>query len=154
MNLAIISSSIETIMDGWFASNKSLSKGLYLKQELFQELMGDFLLKIEKRLESLEHGGKIFDKIVRSNEFGIMERYRMFFKEIGLEIRPCEWEAIRGRHHFVHGHAQFQKTDWKQVIPQVNTMQTLFNRTMLKVLGYKGDYIDRSIEGWPDVNLG
>ncbi|MCJ7763011.1 hypothetical protein MUP38_06120, partial [Candidatus Bathyarchaeota archaeon] len=77
-----------------------------------------------------------------------------FFKEFKLNITPAEKEAIEKRHFFVHGHADYDKIDWKQVIRQVNTLHTLFNKTLLKILEYKGDYIDRSIEGWPDIQLG
>lgn len=51
------------------------------------------------------------------------------------------------------GHANYEDEDWAQVISQVNTLQTLFNRAMLKVLGYSGNYIDRSAKGWPDATI-
>jgi hypothetical protein len=70
-----------------------------------------------------------------------------------LKISQAEWEAISGRHRFVHGHARFDKIDWEQVIRHVNTLHTLFNKTLLKILEYKGDFIDRSVEGWPDIQL-
>jgi hypothetical protein len=43
-----------------------------------------------------------------------------------------------------HGATQFDKTDWDSVLQQVNTFETLLNKVLLKLLGYSGNYIDRS----------
>jgi hypothetical protein len=153
-NLPIIASALETIIDNWYKWKKTKSKGLYLEPEKFKELLEENIADLKKKLEKVKNGEKILDKILRANEFGIMERYRVFFEEIQLRISQAEWEAIRGRHRFVHGHARFDEIDWEQVIRQVNTLHTLFNKTFLKILEYKWDYIDRSVEGWHDAQLG
>jgi hypothetical protein len=153
-NLPIIASALETIIDNWYKSKNTKSRGFYLDPEKFEEIIKDNVLDLKGKLEGIENGQKIIDNVRRANAFGIMERYRKFFEEIELRISPVEWEAIMGRHAFVHGHVHFDTTDWKQVIRQVNTLHTLFNRTLLKILGYKWDYIDRSVEGWPDAKLG
>lgn len=103
INLAIISSSIETIIENWFKTNRSVSRGLLLEPAVFNQLTNDLLLTLELKLQGLENGEKVLDAIRRSNAYGIMESYRVFFKEIGLNIRSAEWEAIHGRSHFVHG---------------------------------------------------
>jgi cobalamin biosynthesis Co2+ chelatase CbiK len=126
---------------------------LYLETEQFNELLKENIDDLKKKLDNVKNGEKILDNILRANEFGITERYRVFFEEIKLKISQAEMEAIRGRHLFVHGHARFDEIEWEQVIRQVNTLHTLFNKTLLKILEYKWDYIDRSVEGWNDVQL-
>ncbi|MBN1245522.1 hypothetical protein JXA31_08010 [Candidatus Bathyarchaeota archaeon] len=152
-NLPIIASALETIIENWYKWKKTKSEGLYLETEMFKALLEENLTHIKKKLEKIENGEKIFNKILRANEFGIMERYRVFFEEINLKANKADWGAISGRHRFVHGHANFDEIDWQQVIRQVNTLHTLFNKTLLKILDYKWDYIDRSVEGWPDAQL-
>jgi hypothetical protein len=153
-NLPIIASALETIIENWYKWKKTKSKGLYIETEKFKALLDENVADLKKKLEKVENGEKIFNKILRANEFGIMERYRVFFEEINLKANKADWEAISGRHRFVHGHANFDEIDWQQVIKQVNTLHTLFNKTLLKILEYKWDYIDRSVEGWPDTQLG
>ena len=68
-------------------------------------------------------------------------------------FRSHEWEAINERHKFVHGRIIFDETDWKRVIQHVNTFETLLHKILLKVLGYSGTFIDRSVLGWNDKQL-
>lgn len=168
-NLSIVASAIETIINSWFSSAKTKSHGIYMKKSDFISLLEEEFESIKKKLDikyaeekkkTMEQkkdrktdGEKIFEKILRANEFGISERIRRFFEEINLELTRVEKEAIDGRHFFVHGHADYDKIDWEQVVRQVNTLHTLFNKVLLTVLKYKWDYIDRSIEGWPDAKL-
>lgn len=96
---------------------------------------------------------KIMDKIKRANEFGVMERYRIFFEEINLKLESHEWKAIKERHKFVHGHARFKDANWSKIMVYVYTYETLLNKVILKLLDYSGQYIDRSVQGWKNRNL-
>ncbi len=53
----------------------------------------------------------------------------------------------------VHGRMIFDKMDWKQMIQHVNTFETLVHKVLLRLLGYSGTYIDRSVVGWNDKHL-
>ena len=75
------------------------------------------------------------------------------FEEINLPIDDHEWEAIEERHKFVHGRILFDKTDWERVVQHVNTFETLLHKILLKLLGYSGTFIDRSVPGWKDKQL-
>lgn len=80
-----------------------------MEKDKFTDLLKEDLENIRKKLEGLPESKKIIGKILRANEFGIMECYRTFFQEIGLSVVPKEWDAINGRHIFVHGEALFDK---------------------------------------------
>ena len=133
-----------------------------MEKEVFVTLLKDNIEDIRRKLrenfksESLTEDSKVektINNILRAYQFGAMERYRIFFKEINLPIGTIEWEAIKTRHKFVHSEAQFDKTDWNSVLQQVNTFETLLNKVILKLLGYSGDYIDRSKIPWENKVL-
>jgi len=153
-NLPILAAALESVMNGWFKYAKSKSKGVYMKKEEFESLLNMEIGVLKKRFENIPDGDKIFAKILQAYSYGITERYRVFFQEIGLSIDSDEWEAIKARHKFVHGQMIFDETDWKRVIQHVNTFETLLNRILLKLLGYSGTFIDRSAVGWNDKQLG
>ena len=157
-NLPIFAAALESIINGWFNS-KSESHGVYLTKEKFLETIEEEINTIRKKLDlifgtEIETSQKIINKLLRANEFGVMERYRLFFDEIKLKVEPHEWKAIDERHKFVHGRTRFNDADWKKIVLYVNTYETLLNKVILKLLEYSGTYIDRSIIGWKDKQLG
>jgi hypothetical protein len=152
-NLPIIAMAIETIINSWYNWTKTKSHGKYMEKSDFISLLRDELDNIKKKLDVKTDGEKIYNNILIANQFGITERMRRFFEEINLNLTQAEQEAIERRHFFVHGYADYDKIDEKQVKRQTDTLHTLFNKTLLKILEYKWDYIDRSVEGWPDAQL-
>lgn len=169
LNLPIIASAIENIINAWYDWTNTKSHGMYMEKSDFTSLLRKELDSIKEKLNAkyaeekkklMEQkinektaGEKMFDRILTSNEFGITERMWRFFKEINLDITKAEKEAIVGRHFFIHGHADYEKVDWEKAIRQANTLQTLFYKTLLRILEYKWDFIDRSVEGWTDAHL-
>jgi hypothetical protein len=149
-NLPILAAGVESIIDGWFNTK---SQGVYMKKKEFESLLKEEIEAIKEKFEKKPHGDKIIANILKAYNFGIMERYRVFFEEINLPIDDHEWEAINERHKFVHGRIIFDETDWKRVIQHVNTFETLLHKILLKVLGYSGTFIDRSVLGWNDKQL-
>jgi len=124
-----------------------------MKKEEFETLLEKEIKAITRSLEGKPNGDKIIANILRAYDFGITERYRKFFEEIDLPIDDHEWEAIKERHKFVHGRIIFDDTDWKRVIQHVRTFETLLHKILLRLLGYSGTFIDRSILGWKDKQL-
>lgn len=149
-NLPILAAAVESIINGWFNTK---SQGLYMKKEEFESLLKEEIEAIKRRLEKEPHKDKIIAKILKAYDLGIMERYRIFFEEINLPIDTYEWEAINERHKFVHGHIIFDEANWKRVIQHTNTFETLLHKVLLKLLGYSGAFIDRSVLGWKDKQL-
>jgi hypothetical protein len=150
-NLIALASGVESIIYGWF-SNKSHSN-VFLEREKFESLLKEEITSIQNKLKSIPEGDKILDNILRSNEAGIMRRYKIFFEQIGLKISDDEWEAIEERHIFVHGKALLDKIDWHKVAIHTRAFEVLFNKILLKVLGYTGSYIDYTTINCPEVQL-
>jgi len=152
-NLPILATAIESIMYGWYKYTESKSHGVYMKKEEFESLLENEIEAIKGKFENKPYGGRIIENIRRAYNFGITERYRIFFEEINLPIDSHEWEAIKERHKFAHGRIIFGRADWKRVTQHVNTLETLLHKIVLKLLGYSGTFIDRSVPGWKDKEL-
>lgn len=152
-NLPVLAAAVESIINGWFKYKKSKSQGVFMRKKEFEALLKEEIEAITRKLEVKPNGDKIVEKILKVYEIGIMERYRVFFEEINLAIDNLEWEAIEERHKFVHGRILFDKADWKRVIQHVRTFETLLHKILLKLLGYSGTFIDRSVIGWKDKQL-
>jgi len=151
--LPILTAALESIINGWFNSNKTKSKGAYMKNKEFQTLLKEEIDEIKKKLLGKTNGEEILKKILNAYTAGTMERYRIFFGEIDMPLDDNEWEAIKERHIFVHGRALFDTTDWKSVANHVWTLETLLHKVILKLLSYSGLYIDRSSIGWKDHEI-
>lgn len=152
-DLPVLAASVESIINGWYKHPKSKSHGVYIKKNEFESLLKEELEAINRKLEKRPAGAKISAKLLRSYEFGLTERFRVFFEEIDLPIEVHEWQAIKERHKFAHGGAIFDETDWKQMIQHVDTLETILHKILLKLLGYLGPYIDRGVLGWKDKQL-
>jgi hypothetical protein len=152
-NIPILAASLESIIKGWFKSRTSKSQGCYMDQASFEILVKSEIDAIQKELDSHfktdgDKTKKIINTMLGSNSFGPTERYRNFFKEVGLELTQLEEDAIKERHKFIHGDAIFDKENWRQVSQRGRTIETLLNKVILKLLSYSGEYIDRSITPW------
>jgi hypothetical protein len=92
-------------------------------------------------------------RIKTAFNMGTNDRLLAFFDEIGLRIGDVEKSAIKARNLMAHGYVPSNESEWEEMIRQTYIYETLFNRVFLKILEYEGNYIDRSIEGWPERNV-
>lgn len=170
-SLSLYFSALEAIMNGWFKSDKSKSKGKFLKEKEFKSIFKEELESIKKKLENKEKEIKdkfnsfeekinidfIYNGIRKRlqfiNDMGVMDRFNQFFNEINLKVGNKEWDAIRARHSIAHGRASTKDEDIDKFFTHSMIFVTLLNKVILKLLGYSGDYIDRNIIGWNDKYL-
>jgi hypothetical protein len=166
--LPIYSSSMESLMNEWFKSNNSKSKGKYLEDKEFYQLFTDEINSIKNKIErrkneindALNNNQKddesiipfngILKKIEYMNNMGVNDRIRNFFKEINLELNDLEWETIKARNNFAHGRINTQDENIEKEHQFSFIYYTLLNKIFLKLLDYSGDYINRNVIGWND----
>ncbi|MDH5770345.1 MAG: hypothetical protein OEZ25_03550 [Candidatus Bathyarchaeota archaeon] len=152
-NLPMLAAAVETIMNGWFDHPKSKSRGVLMPKTKYKNVLREEIASIKSKLKEEKEGDKIIKNILQAYVMGVTDRFPVFFNEINLVVEEHEWHAIKKRHVFAHGGIEFDKTEWKPLIRQVQTYETLFHKIILKLLGYSGSYIDRSIVGWKDKQL-
>ncbi|WP_054864551.1 hypothetical protein [Methanosarcina barkeri] len=171
-NLPVLSSSLELIMHNWFKSENSKSNGFWIPNGDFEDMIKESLSVAEKKIDeyienkikSLENSDSleaqeieelkktIMNNICHSNGMSISKQYLAFFKEIGLESGPVEKKAINARHAMAHGNKMDIK-EFEKMERCTRAYQTLFHRVFLKVLGYEGRHVDRSVIGFPEKNI-
>ena len=152
-NLPLLAAAVEAMMNGWFKSKKSKSQGTYMEKDKFEELLGDEMNNLEIKLESEPYGDRLMNRLHNANQIGVMDQFRFFFNEIDLHIDENEWNAINARHAVAHGRIASKQKEWEQMIQHTSTYETLIHKILLRLLGYSGSYIDRSVLGWKDKQL-
>jgi hypothetical protein len=102
----------------------------------------------------LEGGEIMLNKISGAFRKGVNEKMTFFFNLLGMEIGKTEKAAINLRNKMAHGKRDYQKeeTIFDDIV-LTRVYQVLFNRIVLKLLGYQGYYIDYSMENSPSRPL-
>lgn len=144
--LPIISSGLESIMNGWFKSQKSESKGAYLPKDEYEKVIEPLLEDLKETLDENQFIDRIVNKIEKAYLMGANEKFEVFFGEIELPYGERERECIKKRNAFTHGS---KGTDDLEIYKNTNTFFILFTRVLLILLGYEEEYIDYTIIGFP-----
>lgn len=178
-SLPVLSGALEIIMKSWFKSENSKSKALYMPESEFNRLLEEEFKNIEKKFdnlieskitdlkpeerelrkkqESMELKKPIMNSLYNSNQMSLTKKYRIFFKEIGLITGDKEEEVLKCRHTMAHP----EKVSYEELEKMRKctlAYETLFHRVFLKVLGYNGNYVDRSsplipMIGYPERDI-
>lgn len=150
--LIILAGGLELLSGCWHGSNESKSHGKFLPKNEFNKLFKDELVAIQKKLNDLKcedddcnnfdkNKDRIYQNVFKLNDMGTKASITNFFREINLNIGEIEEKAIECRNEPAHGNIlnvnEFAKLKRYEI-----AYRTLFNRAILKLLEYDGDYID------------
>lgn len=152
-DLALYSSAVEALKKAWFKSTRTKSKGVHMAREDFEKLLGDLLAAMTERLEEYSAPRAITNRLHGAYQMGANEQVRAFFDELGLAVGVREEEAMRARNLPAHG-GLTEATNLDDFRRHTHAYRSLFDRTLLKLLGYTGAYIDRTERGHPARALG
>jgi len=151
-NLPLLAAAVEAIMNGWFNSTQTRSHGVYMEKAHFDSLLRDEMTAIKEKLEAEMYRDKVIKRLQDAYQMGVTDRFQFFFEEIVLAVNGNEWEAINARHDIAHGRLATKDKAW-EMVQNTNAYETLLNKIILKLLGYSGDYINRSSISWRDEQL-
>lgn len=146
-DLPLLSSALERLMRAWFKSTRTRSRGEYMPQAAFDELLADDLSSARAKLQGNAYATRIENRLRGAYRMGVNEQFETFFDELGLAIGRGEKDALRGRNSPAHGGGgdggpeKWVRLGW--------AYRVLLNRTILHLLGYTGRYIDYSVLGHP-----
>lgn len=153
-NLPVLASSVEMLKKNWYSSKKSKSRGVYMPKKEFDALLEDELAAIEEKLGGVEYGDRMTRRIRNAFNLGSSESIEFFLEELGLPIGPNERSALKARNPMAHGSsASLDESRHQEMVNNTLSFRTLFNRVLLKLLNYDGEYIDYSARGWPERPL-
>ncbi len=149
-NIPIMANGIEILSKYWYKSKKSKLKGIYLAKDKFDSITQEEFEKIEINLEKSIFKEKIMNKLKSCYSMTLTDRLKFFFSEIDLKIGDMEQEAINCRHKMIHSNVLTGDREIEKIIRLSYAYRCLFHRTLLKILGYSGKYIDYSMSGLPE----
>jgi len=163
-NLPILSSAVETLA-GQVLKNHPEVKHYHIEYKKFTELIEEDIISVEKKLDTViensysqEKKDAIKDSILRkikgSSQRGSNEKLEMMFEIIGLPIDEIERKAIKARNKMAHSSlGEISDEEIKTTIRLTRAYETLFNRILLKILSYDGEYKDYYTFGHPNRNI-
>lgn len=149
MNLTSYSSSLEALMNAWFASSKSKSHGSYIEVSQFQSEINPIMTSLKTKYSNDPAWIKIISRLEGANQISISDKYQRFFQELSIESGNVEKEVISSRNKFAHGGA-VKSNQSNYVVKAARAYETLINRCILKALGVSNHYIDYSEYDFPN----
>ena len=153
-NLPVLATSVEMLKRAWYSSKRSKSRGVYMPKKDFDRLLEEELAAMEKKLREVEYGGRMMSRLRSAYNLGSNESMEFFLGELGLPIGPTERSAIKARNPMAHGSAALlDESRHQETVNDTLSYRTLFNRILLKILGYDGAYVDYSAREWPERSL-
>lgn len=156
LELPIITATIETLSKSWFKSSKTKLNPVYLDKATYRNLIKNELESLDKKLNDIPCAYKtiILSKILNANQWTVSDRLNKFFEEIGLNIGNTEKYVLKMRNKPAHGGIMGQSNeDILTLIDLKRAAQTFLHRIILKLLEYKGEYIDYLEIGFPSKNI-
>lgn len=139
--IPVIASAIETLQKAWFALEENESVSVYYPKTKFRELKKDLIAIIDEKLEEGPYKNAVRNKVDQLNQMSVRDKNESFFAQLGITYGEREIQAIRMRNVFAHGDTN-GKTDAGNMIEAIKVLQLLYAKSVLKLLGYEGEYID------------
>ncbi|NCU05228.1 MAG: hypothetical protein GXC73_14710 [Chitinophagaceae bacterium] len=153
INLPILSSAVETLAQQMLKMHPEV-KHYYIEYNEFSTIIKDELGSIEKKLEGNPNKGIILNKLKNSSLRGSNEKLDMMFEMINLDVGKIERSAIKARNKMAHSSlGNIGEDEIRETIRMTRAYETLFNRILLKILGYNGPYIDYYTLGHPSRSI-
>ncbi len=146
-DLVHYAAAVEALKNSWFRSTRTKSKGVYLPKEDYERLSCKTIDSLRGQVPQA-----VLNRITGAYRMGNAEQLRAFFDEIELPVGSNEEQAMKARHGSAHGGLSTE-ADVEELVRHANGYRALFERTFLRLLGYEGNYIDRSTIGHPSRPL-
>jgi len=148
-NLVLYRAAVEGLKTAWFESTRTKSRRQYMNRSDFDAFLGDVLREAERKLSGVDKGDRILRRMKDANNMGSNEEVENFFAEIRLALGKTEEDARRAQNAPAHGRTVKSNEDLLKWTRHYAASRVLFQRTLLQLLGYEGDYLDKTTIGIP-----
>ncbi len=149
-NLPIIASGFEVLINSYLESYNIIKKYTKKEKRDYRELISEDLESLRQKLAGYDFAPFVLNKIKNPYNFGIGEKFRIFFESISLNFEndSMEIQALKARNLMTHGRINISSTEGIREIKKISDAYvTLVNRVILKLLDYDWYYVDYSKEG-------
>lgn len=154
-NLPIMSSGLETLAEAYISANNLIKNYAKAERKVYKELVSDELKSLKSKLKDYDFNKRVVDKLENPFNVGVGEKIKLFFSflKFDFDSNSIENQAIRARNAMTHGPFENNETEIRKYIKLSHAYKSLFNRSLLRVLGYDGTYKDYSSLGHPDLDI-
>ena len=154
-NLPILSSALESLASNYLKLNSIKRKYTREEKKNYEKLIKPHLNNLEQLLKDYDFKDNVIGKVQNPFHMGTGEILKLFFKSINVDFskKSIENKALKARNTMAHASVVNSEMSIRDLIRITNAYQSLFNRSLLKVLGYSGNYIDYYSEGMPERSL-
>lgn len=149
VNLPILAGALE-IVAGKYLDMTGNIRLEYLPQKEYETLIADEVSSLTEKLSAFDGAEIIINKLKGAFRKGPNEKINFFLSMLGLDIEKQEKAAINLRNKMTHGNRDYSNNKIaNEDVVLSRVYHVLFNRIVLKILGYDGYYIDYSIQRSP-----
>lgn len=149
VNLPVLSSAVEILAAEYLKQHKEFNTEIIAGKE-YAQLIEDEIEKLQLKLSAYPGNEIIINNIKKANKKSINVQMNTFFKLIGLDIGKDEKAAIQLRNKMAHGSRDYSQDERAyDDLVFTRVYEVLFNRILLKLLGYDGYYTDYSLQNSP-----
>jgi hypothetical protein len=152
IDLALFRGAIDALKNAWFKSMRTLSKGLHMPQDEYDDLAGEMIAGLQHRLEKHSGASAMISRVRSANRMSNAEQVGTFFAELGLPIGAAEKAGLAAANAPAHG-SLTSAGKQEQLVRHGFACRALFERALLRILDYDGNYVDRTSLGYPERQL-
>jgi hypothetical protein len=146
--LTRISAAVDGLATRWLKSARAKTRGVYLPKEEYDSLTHSDFATIRQKLALVADRDSIIRILEGAFDIrGVAEKRTQFLRELGLQIGATELAAFKARHAPAPGTGPVSREAFRGTIRAIDAYRCTFERILLKLLGYVGDYIDYTAEG-------
>jgi hypothetical protein len=154
VGLMIISAAVNGLATRWLQSSRSKTQGIYLPKDEFSALTRGEFTAIREKLAHIPGRDFIMRTLESAFEIrGVVLKRDTFLSEIDLPIGSVEREAFKARNAPAHGTGAGTREEQRKMIRAVDAYICTFERIVLKLLDYAGEYIDYTAPNYPRTPL-
>lgn len=149
-NLPIIASGFEMLINSFLERNNLIRKYTKKEKHDYRQMVTEEIESLRAKLTPYDFAPFVLNKLENPFNFGIGEKFKIFFKNISLEFESnsLESKALRARNLMIHVGFDFSTIERQKEIKKLSDAYiTLVNRVILRLLDYDGYYVDYSKEG-------
>lgn len=155
INLPVLSSGLEGLAETYLKHNTLIPKSDDETTKKYNKFLSDNSAFIEG-LKEYSFGKSVINKIQNPYNIGVGEKLQLFFNSLDMNIDKdsIENEALMSRNKMTHSSSGIDSIKRaKAAIKMTRAYETLFHRTILKVLNCDGGYTDYYTIGHPERKL-
>ncbi len=151
-NLPILASGLESLAVKYISAKKTIKKYNKTEKKSYKKLIQPELMMLSKKLEGFQFKNFLLNKLNNPFSYGLGEKIKLFTNELEFNFNEdsIETKALQARNMMAHS-SMSKISDPKLIeyMKYTNAYITLINRIILRILDYKGQYIDYYTTGFP-----